>query len=399
MTGRILGLGALLSLVLAGCQSPLEPQRFAGTGNPLEPRPLPPQVAVVRPPDGDAAAEARVLEARLVREPGSMRAHLAYVAGLTRLGRRAQARSWYEARAADPGASRIELVMAARLSSRGGSTALRRVYAAAAQAEPHNAWWVLGLAEVDLAEGLAWNARRRDASQRSDRDAERTAYEQALAAAARAGAALERAQALPAAPPERLLYLGHLRALEGDLARQGVQRTAAFQAAAAAFQQAVALAPDLVEAWEGLGDARHRLGEAGASLHAFLNASQRAPGDGRLREALGVALHEAGREREAGDQYAAAAALLPHDPMPLLRLGDALAAQSRWEEALRAWDRALERDAQAAVEAHARQASVYEHLGRREEARLAYERYVDGGGERESFARRRIDRLLRGDTP
>lgn len=392
-------LAAVAVLGLAACQAPPGPQRFVGTGNPYEPVPLPPRVTVVHPPLGDAQAEVRELEARRDRAPDDVRAHLAYVAGLTRLGRRAQARAHYATRAQGADARPVEQVMAARLMGRGGSSALRRVYAAAAQREPENPWWPLGLAEVELREAQAFDGLRQDARRRSDQDAEREAYDRARAAVARAEGALARALALPGAPPERYLYLGHLRALEGDLARQGTLRTAAYEASAAAFERAVAEAPDLVEAWEGLGDVRHRLGATGESLRAFLEAAQRSPGDGRLREALGVALHQVGREREAAEQYAAAAALLTHAARPLLRLGDALAAQERWAEALAAWDQAIERDAQGAVEAYARQAAVYEHLGRFEEARLAYERYVEGGGERTSYARRRIERLLRGGRP
>jgi len=387
----------LLALSLAGCQRSLGPEIGVGTGNPYEPRPLAPEVEVARTPVLDAEAATREARARVEREPGSVRAHIEHVRTLTTLGRRAEAQAWYESRAARPDAREVDRVMAARLGARGSSSALRRVYAAAAQAEPRQPWWYLALADIEVSEARAWNRRRNEAAERGDADLERTAHEQARAAVFRAERDVERAREVAPPMAEMDLYEAHARALAGDLAPGARAREQGWRDAEGLFARAVAADEGLVEAWSGLGDVRYRLGDLGGSLHAHLMAARRAPADGTLRTGLGVVLFALDRHGDAAVQLRAAASLLPHDPDPLVRLGDVLAADERYEAALTAYAEALERDPDRAVEAWARRGAVLEFLGRRAEARLAYERYVEAGGTRKSAIERRIDRLLRGE--
>ena len=329
-------------------------------------------------------------------DPDSVPAHLRYVSALSALGRRSEARRVYRQRVARPCATEADRIMAARLETDGSSSALRRVYALASEREPDSPWWRLATAEVELAEAAAWNRRRVEAVERSDRDEEKRAMAQARGALARAGRALERAQASGPSLAEVDLYRGHLRAVEGDLLAGAVARAAAYRAAEVAFARAAMRDPELVGAWEGLGEMRLETGDTKGSLLAYLEAAERSPADPRYREAVGVVLHRVERYAEAAEQFREAARLAPRDPMPWERLGDAYVGDEKWDLALDAYTEALERDA-GVVEAHYRRATILEHVGRLGEARAEYELYLSQGGDRESTVRRRVERLLRSE--
>ncbi len=339
--------------------------------------------------------EALVAYAQAVKQdPASVPAHLRYVSALSALGRRSEARRIYRERAARCSATDAELTMAARLETDGSSSALRRVYALASERSPASPWWRLAVAEIEIAEAEAWNRRRQGAIDRGDRDEEERAWGQACGALERAGEALDRAQAAGPRLAEVDLYRGHLRAVEGDVLPGAVASAAAYRAAETAFQAAVQRDPDLVEAWEALGEVRLRTGDTLGSLQAYLVAAKRRPADARLREAVGVVLQRIERYGEAAEQYREAARLAPYDPRPWERLGDAYAGDEKWELALDAYAQAHKRDG-SLVEAHYRRATIFEHLGRLGEARAEYELYLSQGGERESTVRRRVERLLR----
>ena len=326
----------------------------------------------------------------------AVRPHLYYVRAMLAQGRGAALRREYEARVAAPGASDAERTIAERLRTSGASSALRRVYTAAAERAPESPWWRLALAEVETMEAEAWNRKRLEAVDRGDREEVGRASRQARGAVRRANRAIERAGRIDAGLAEVWLYRGYLRAVEGDLQASDAARTASFEAAAVAFDTATKMDADLLEAWAGLGDASFQLGEFRDSLIAYLEAVDRAPGDGQLRTSLAVVLHEVGRLREAARQYSEAARLRPWDADPLLRLGDALADAENWNKALDAYKAALRRDGEA-IEAHYKMGAVLEYRNRPGEARAAYERYVAHGGEKEDIAKRRIERLLRAE--
>lgn len=388
--------GLLAVLTLAAC---------AGRRHPLPgPRSAAPAVrsrlgaadALLRAGHDDEALAAYA--AAVEEDPDSVPAHLRYVSTLTALGRRSEARHVYRERAARPTASDADRTMAQRLETDGSSSALRRVYALASEREPDSPWWRLAMVEVELAEASAWNGKRLDAVERGDRAKERRAAAQAHAALGRAGRALERAQTAGPGIAEIDLYRGHMRAVEGDVQAGAVGKAAAYRAAATAFRRAAVRDPDLVQAWEGLGEVLLRTGDTKGSLEAYLRAATLSPADARLREAVGVALQRVERYGEAAEQYREAARLAPRDARPWERLGDALAEDGRWEQALAAYAEALERDA-SVVDAYYRRATIYEHLGRLAEARAAYELYLSQGGDRESTVRRRVERLLRDEDP
>ncbi len=333
-------------------------------------------------------------ERAVAREPLCVPAHLRYVGTLTDLGRRSEARRVYRARAARPEAGEPDRTMARRLETDGSSSALRRVYALAAERSPTEVWWRLALVEIEIGEAEAWNRRREKAIDRGDKDEEREAFAQASTALQRGADQLQRIAARGDTLAEVDLYRGHLRAVEGDVHAGAVASTAAYRAAELAFHRATLRDPDLLEAWEGLGDVRLRVGDHRGSLVAYTEAARLAPADAHLRISVGVVLQRVERFREAAEQFREAAVLAPRDADPWLRLGDARAEDDRWDEALAAYDEALRRDA-TAIEAHYKKATVYEHLGRLGEARASYERYENQGGERSSLVRRRIERLLR----
>ncbi len=354
--------------------------------------------------EGDAARRrARYDEAlalyrtAIERDPRSVPAHLRYVSLLLEQGRRSDALAVYRRRAASVRATPADRTMHARLETDGSPAALRGTYLQAAQADPAEPWWRLAKAEVEIADADGWIARREAARARSDRKAASVARDEAGAALDRADAALVAANALAPQLAEVALFRGFAAAVRGDLEGRGVDRVTRYEEARAAFRVAARRDAELGAAWEGLGDVHARLGDHEESLAALLKAAELHPADAHLRLAVGVQLQRTDRHAHAARQYAQAARLAPGDAEPWLRLGDAYAEDERWDEALDAYNEALRREATAA-EVMLRQGVAFEHLGRRDEARTSYERYLHHGGERETTARRRIERLLRDET-
>jgi len=352
---------------------------------------------------GDAARrEGRVEEAlveyerALATDPAHVPSHMRLVETLVSTGRRSVARDRYRARAASPGATRAERVMAARLETDGSSAAVRTVYVAAAKAAPNDPWWRLALAEVDLAAADRFIAAYEEARGTGDRPRATEVLELARRALARADNAVENAAEREPGLPETYLYRGLVRALEGELLVGASGREAAFRAAIEAFQRAVAADPGMLDAWANLGDAAQRVGDTEVALAAYLAAIRLAPSEPDLREGAGLVLHGLERFSDAAAQYAEAARLRPRDAAPLLNAGDGWAAAGRFDDALAAYDEALARDP-SAVEAHAKRGAVLERMGRLGEAREAYAVYVERDGADAAAARRRIERLLTPD--
>lgn len=384
-------LGPLLC-VLAGCSGSL-----TGDGRCEIAEPSTATLSKTEETLGDRDARVAELRAAVERRPEAVRPHLQYVKAMLRMGRRTQARQFYEGRAARPGATDAERTVAERLRTNGASSALRRVYVAAAERNPSSPWWRLAQAEVEIAEADAWNRKRLDASDRGDPRDERQAYRQAVGAVRRAQRALTLAAEIEPERAEVHLYRGFLRAVEGDMHASAPAQSAAYRAALSAFATAARLDASLVEAWNGLGETRFRTGDTGGSLAAYLHAARLAPADAQLRISLGVVLHELDRLDEAAVQYRQAARLAPHDADPLLRLGDVRADARHWDRAVAAYREALECDPDA-LEAYVKMGTVLEHRGRRAEARAVFERYVAQGGERSAVVERRIERLVRLET-
>jgi tetratricopeptide (TPR) repeat protein len=382
----------LAVLALAGCAR--DPGALAR--RPETPTDASVNAATTQVQQGEVEAALRGYREAMTQDPAAVRPHLRYVQTLLRMGRREEARRYYAERAARPDATDVERTMAERLRTRGASSALRRVYTLAAERNPRSPWWRLALAEVELAEADAWNERRLEAAERGDPGEESKAFGQAVGAVRRADRAVAQAAAIDADAAEVHLFRGFLRATEGDLHAGATAQIAAFRAAEASFERAARRDPDLAEAWAGLGETRHRIGDKGGALSAYLEAARRAPGEPTYRIGLGVVLHDLDRLQEAAEQYRQAGILLPHDPDPALRRGDALADARRWDAAIDAYEDALKRDPQT-VEAYYKMGVVLEFRGRHGEARGAYERYMDLGGPRAANVQRRIDRLLRSE--
>ena len=335
------------------------------------------------------AAYRRLVDA----QPGFVPSNARLAEALVAAGRRAEARDFYAARAAAPGATSVDRVFAARLETDGSAVAVRRVYVAAALAEPENPWWRLALAEVDLAAAERALVARDAARAAGDRVRAEAFDLRVRAALARAQSAVENAAARDATIPEVSLYRGLVRSFEAERLTSGAAREAAYASAAEAFRRATAEDPSLVEAWANLGDTSSRSGDPAGAITAYARAVRLAPNDSGLREGLGRALHDAERHADAAAQYAEAARLSPRDGRPLLSVGDSWAELGRFERALAAYDEALVRDP-TVTEAYAKRGAALERLERLAEAREAYATYVEKGGREAADVRRRIERIL-----
>lgn len=345
--------------------------------------------------EGRAEDALAAYERALAARPDSVPAHLRYVAALLALGRRSVARDVYARRANAPGARPVDRVMAERLETDGSTAAVRAVYARAAQSWPEDPWWKLALAELDLADAADGVKKGDEARESGDSGGARSAFKGAREALARANAEIERAAARAPSLAEVDLYRGVAASLAGDLAAGEVAK-ARYVEAAAAFRRATERDPSLVDAWAGLADAAYRAGDAAGALDAWVAAVRLAPGDAGLREGAGLALHDLSRHAEAAAQYVEAARAAPANANALVLAGDAFAAAGAYDDALHAYEGALERDP-TLVDVYARKGAVLERTGRPIEARRAYGAYLSHGGPREAEIRRRIERLALGE--
>jgi predicted O-linked N-acetylglucosamine transferase (SPINDLY family) len=112
--------------------------------------------------------------------------------------------------------------------------------------------------------------------------------------------------------------------------------------ALAAFDRALQLKPDLVQAVHRQGMVLHSLGRLDEALSAFDRALRLRPGGPAIHSSRGLALQEQGRLSEALAAYDRALELKPDAIGALVNRGNLLREQGRLSEALAAYDRALE---------------------------------------------------------
>jgi tetratricopeptide (TPR) repeat protein len=104
--------------------------------------------------------------------------------------------------------------------------------------------------------------------------------------------------------------------------------------AAAALQQAIALAPDNAFDHLNLGTALFEAGDAAGALTQFREAVRLSPGLAKAHYGIGIVTEAAGRDAEALDAFSAAVKSDPDDPAARLSLADALRRNGRDVEAL-----------------------------------------------------------------
>lgn len=112
-------------------------------------------------------------------------------------------------------------------------------------------------------------------------------------------------------------------------------------AAERGYRDALAAIPDLPDALQLLGVARHQQGENADALELLGRAKVLAPRSPAVRANLGSVLNALGRHAEAAEEFRAALALEPRDAEVWCNLGIALRAQDHATEAAEAFERAI----------------------------------------------------------
>jgi len=138
-----------------------------------------------------------------------------------------------------------------------------------------------------------------------------------------------------------------------------------------AAHEALAAAPEDVEALHLLGVLAHAAGRHDEALERLHRALQLRPDDARLRSHLGVVLQALGRLEEAEQAFAAAVAADPGSAEAHFNRGAALHALRRLPEAIEAYRRALELDPEH-TDAEVNLGNALQASGRLEEAMAAY---------------------------
>ncbi len=112
-------------------------------------------------------------------------------------------------------------------------------------------------------------------------------------------------------------------------------------AAAAFFEAAIALRPDIADLHYNLGNALTRLGRTEEAVAAYRRAATYRPDLLPIHNNLGIALQSLGRCEEAVDAFQRALTLAPGGPELYRNLGIALEGAGRRDEAIAAYRRAL----------------------------------------------------------
>jgi tetratricopeptide (TPR) repeat protein len=105
-----------------------------------------------------------------------------------------------------------------------------------------------------------------------------------------------------------------------------LSRLGRYDDAVASYERALAIAPDLQAARINLGLAHFRAGAVGRAVSAFRDALARDPSSMQARSLLGLALVEAGKNGDAIPHLEAAATAMPNDAAIAFALGRAYAA-------------------------------------------------------------------------
>ncbi len=146
-----------------------------------------------------------------------------------------------------------------------------------------------------------------------------------------------------------------------------------YEEALACYDRALAVNPQLAEAWSNKGGALHRLGRYEEALACCDRALALNPQYASAWSNKGGALHGLGRYEEALACYDRALAVNPQDAKAWSNKGGALRDLGRSEEALACFDRALAVNPQFA-EAWDNKGVALKGLGRSEEALACYDR-------------------------
>lgn len=112
-------------------------------------------------------------------------------------------------------------------------------------------------------------------------------------------------------------------------------------AAERGYRAALAATPDLPDALQLLGVARHQQGDDDDALALLERARTLAPRNSAVRTNLGSLFNAVGRHAEAAEEFRAALALEPREADVWCNLGIALRAQGRATEAAEAFERAI----------------------------------------------------------
>jgi TolB-like protein/Flp pilus assembly protein TadD len=134
-----------------------------------------------------------------------------------------------------------------------------------------------------------------------------------------------------------------------------------------AADQAIALQPDLGEAWVAQGDYRYRvLRDFTAGLQAFEEAQKRLPNNSLVALSVANVERRLGRWQDAETHYRKAAELDPRNLQVFEAMGMTFELLRRYDDAQAAFDRALE-ISPGEEDVHARKANVFRSAGRLEE--------------------------------
>jgi Flp pilus assembly protein TadD len=146
-------------------------------------------------------------------------------------------------------------------------------------------------------------------------------------------------------------------------------------AAVAEYEQAIKLAPNDAELYEGLGWEYRKLGHADQAAKAFAEQLKLSPGNPIAMYNLGSAQVDNGQEREAIPLLQQVVKIYNHPTGANYYLGRALAAEGKDEEAVAAFQRATTLDGEMQRRAWYQLSQIYRHIGKTEEARAAAVKY------------------------
>jgi tetratricopeptide (TPR) repeat protein len=302
---------------------------------------------------------------------------------------------------APPGvdAQRADILAALARAPENDVSARRGVLEFAAEREPDEPLWLLGLVDVDLAaydETVRRGARERELGRI---DVAKATAEEARVVLDRARAEASRALELTPELAEAQLLLGYLATREADAAPDVDTQDALRERAQGYFERAVAIDPACLAGYVNLAENHlhfDRFTEAGKALR---EAAAIAPVEPLVWNNLGYTYYATGRLDDAVVAYRTALELEPRAARVRTALSDCLRRQGDAKAATRELERAradVGEDRALRAEIAFKLAAIHEHEGRYREAVREYERHIELGGADSAKARSRVRHIFEG---
>jgi len=268
----------------------------------------------------------------------------------------------------------------------------------AAQREPGEAFWRLGVAEVGLASHDLVIARARREHELGMVQDSAESFQEAQRVLERARQNAETALQYDPEFAEAHLLLGYIATRMADMLADDLEKRDAWRNTAGVhYEESLVLDPGSVPGYLNLAENHLYFDRYTEAAQALLAAAELAPSEPRIWNNLGVTYYATGLLDQAVQAYRRALEVAPDDARARTALADCLRRLDRMKDAVRELEEArvhAEGDRELLAEIAFKLATIHEHEARYRKAVQEYRRHADLGGKDAAKAESRIRRIF-----